>query len=106
MDYSIDTYWRGLIIYTVFSCFSYLVNTYLGIRIIYNNWLTDLTCKSALYIYVFCCLTNWIYQIFFIFKWLIKFSPGILLYSGLISMVVYDDIILIKFLNKSTYKLK
>ena len=103
IDYTIDTYWRGLIIYTLFSCFSYLVNTYLGLRIIYNNKLTKLTCKMALYIYIICCFINWSYQIFIISKWLIKISPGSLLYGGLISLVVYDDIILIKFLKKNVY---
>ena len=105
INYEIDSCWKGLIVYTIFSCFSYLVNTYLGIRIIYNNYITDLICKNALYIYVFCCLINWSYQIFIISKWTIKLSPDVIVYSSLISMVVYDDIVLIKFFIRNVYKL-
>ena len=103
IDYQIDTYWRGLIVYTMFSCFSYLVNAYLGIRMIYKNEITKLTCKIALYVYLYGCIINWLYQLFIIYKWLLRLSPGIILYSGMIGMVVYDDIILIKFLIKDTY---
>ena len=103
IDYKIDTYWRGLIIYTVFSCFSYLVNTYLGIRHIYDNESIKVTCKIALYVYTYSCLFNWLYQLFIICKWIMLLSPGIILYTGMIGMVVYDDIILIKFLHKNVY---
>jgi hypothetical protein len=103
-DYSIPIHWRGIVIYAFFSSYTYLVNTYLGVRLVTSKENSKLICRLAMYIYVILCTVCWIYQfnnyIYWIFN---KFTFSLLINMFLISMVIYDDLILIDYLKKNSY---
>lgn len=102
-DYTIPNHWRGVVIYAFFSSFTYLVNTYLGLRLILKKEKSKIICKIALIIYTTMCILCWIYQIYNYFHWIFNGIPLTLFINMfLISMVIYDDLILIDYLKKNS----
>jgi hypothetical protein len=102
-DYTIPTHWRGIVIYAFFSSYTYLVNTYLGIRLIISKKNSKIICKFALIIYVLLCTSCWCYQLHNYIYWLLNyFTFSLLINMFLISMVIYDDLILINYLYKNS----
>lgn len=120
-NYNHENVCRLLVVYSIFSTFSYLVNFLLASRFLKlstNNNFDKIIKKILIYfslrIYVLCCSINWIWHIFYIFKMLNNkyvelntyfsyFHISIYIYVSVISLVVYDDIVLIKYLH---YKYK
>ena len=107
MDISVKG-WKGLLgvckmslIYGVLSSFSFLVNAYLGLRVVYPKakWMYWFV-KISLYPYVLCCTINWTIHA----VWLtgvisaFDFSFYNLLYVLAIMFMAHDDIILIRWL--------
>lgn len=97
---------RLLIIYSIFSCYSFIVNLYLGIRFFKNNnnlldKFIDIIRITAYYIYVISCIINWIIQSIIISYniILININLEILLYVFLLQFIVKDDLILINWLK-------
>ena len=94
-----------IVIYAIFSCFAYLVNFFLALRVFSKNkranaWIAF----ASTVIYALCCLLNWSYQVYYLFQlsWL-----TIALYGTLLSVLVRDDLILMKYLyNYSNTQLK
>lgn len=100
-DYSVDTYWRGMVIYSWMSMITGLVNFYLGYRLLEANPKKQSNIAfAALSNYSLSIILNWIYQIWIIYKWILYDFPmtGLYVYIFLIYFVVKDDIILISFL--------
>jgi hypothetical protein len=101
-DYSVDTHWRGMIIYAYLSMLTGIVNFYLGYRLIHQDNNLDLKtrlAKASFVIYSISLILNWTYQIYIISRWLLVFPLiGLYAYMLLIAFVVYDDIILVSFL--------
>jgi hypothetical protein len=98
-----------LIIYTLFSSYSFLVNNYLANRIIIKDKnKLRLTLKSAYYSYVGSCSINWIIQYMGLLYGLVYDLVDLymLIYMILIHLVIYDDIVLIKFLRYNYNKLE
>ena len=92
---------RPMYLYAVFSTFSYLVNFLLTTRFLYvDKKLEKFLLKCSLYIYVLCCSINWTIQLYYLYIIFTK-NPTIYyyLYYGLISLVIWDDIILIRWLK-------
>ena len=102
-DYTKPNHWRGIIIYAFFSSYTYLVNTYLGLRLIAKKELSKIVCKYSLYIYSSACILCWIYQLYNYTYWILNnFVFSLLINMFLISMVIYDDLILINYLKKNS----
>ena len=101
-NFNMNTLVKGIAFYALFSCYAYLVNYRLAIRYInhkYENAINIL----ALRIYIFTCLCNWLVQVYLLF--LDMTESHILekiIYSGLIAMIMNDDVFLMKFLGKSS----
>ncbi len=103
-DYTEPTFWRGVVVYAIYSVLSYPVNLYLGTRFLYPNsdWIRRL-CKFSLYSYFGLCMLNWYYQYQLIFTNIgtMYGNPGFYIYMALIHMIIWDDIKLMSFLNYS-----
>tara|TARA_B110001469_G_C9624707_1_gene311690 strand:+ start:75 stop:833 length:759 start_codon:yes stop_codon:yes gene_type:complete len=106
---------RLIVVYTIFSCIPFLVNSYLGLRFFYTrekiknendrkiNKIIDLNRILAFYIYIVCCILNWSYHIIFLLN-IIKlggFSFTYLVYYGLLYPIINDDIILLTWLKEN-----
>lgn len=105
-----DDIGKVLLIYTILSSYSFIVNFNLGIR--FFNWkkLTDITTILSYYIYCLCCFVNWGSHAIIYSNKLITNTLNIkyIIYLFIIGFVVNDDIVLIRWLykrkNKITYK--
>lgn len=104
MDYRTPTIWRAAVINGSFSCFSYIVNGYLGTRLIKREGDETVDRMRALggWIYLPSSLVNWALQVAVIRQALREgASPGWaqwLAYGALSAAIVRDDVILLKHL--------
>jgi len=97
-----------LLIYTLFSSYSFLVNYYLSKRIIIEDKKElQKTLKLAYYSYTINCSINWlIHYISFGYSYYIdNINIYMILYMLLIHLIIADDIILINFLKYNNNKL-
>ena len=104
LDFDKNSLANGVVIYAIFSTFAFLVNMYLALRLIIEdkNNLKLLASISSL-IYQVCCTINWSYQIYFIYSFSNISLIIRILYSIILMYIVFDDIVLIKFLNKNSF---
>ena len=99
-DYSERNVWRALVVYAVFSTFAYLVNLLLASRFLavhpsLSCWLS----AGALVIYTSCLAANWAWQVHYLTGlWVDTRAYSILAYVGVILLVVWDDVVLVKWL--------
>ena len=109
IDITVDG-WGGLLgickmtlLYGMFSSIAFPVNAYLALRVVYPNakWMTALV-KFSLWTYILCCAGNWSAHAFWLFRISVNFELSIyaLLYLLAISVMVYDDTVLIRWLLK------
>lgn len=100
--------WKGLLsickmslIYGVLSSFSFLVNAYLGLRVVYpkSKWMYWFV-NVSLYPYVLCCAINWTVHVVWLARVILTFDFSFynLLYVLAIIFMVHDDIVLIRWL--------
>lgn len=91
IDFQSSNVGQLLLMYTYFSALSFPVNLYLGLRLCFDNllWLRSL----SKYIYLVSCLINWYVQI----TWSVM-GPDTLVYMFLMTVIVADDIILLRWL--------
>lgn len=124
IDYNNNILGKLILIYTFFSCYSFLVNFYLGLRYFYNdlelnnkkiehlekinqlyiNNVIDIVRISAFYNYLYSCIINWTIHIM-IFGYRIynnTFDIYHLVYICLLKFIITDDLILMKWLYKKT----
>ena len=100
--------WSGLhgvckmaIVYGNFSSVSFLVNAYLGLRVVYPKakWV-KLLCQVSLCTYIVCCFLNWSVHLVWLagifMAW--NFSLFVAIYLVILAVIVHDDIVLIKWL--------
>ena len=98
---------RALVVYAVFSTFAYLVNLLLATRFLPVSPALSLVLSSlALAIYASCLAVNWGWQLRFLGR-LVSAGPSPLhaaaigVYCLLISLVVRDDVVLVRWLYKN-----
>jgi len=106
-DYAHENVCRALVVYAVFSTFAYLVNLLLASRFLPVKPRMSLAMSAvALVVYTSCLAINWMWQVGFVAslharKWADGDAHGvgaIYAYLAAISMVVYDDVVLTKWL--------
>jgi hypothetical protein len=114
-----DNIARLVVIYTIFSCIPYLVNSYLALRFFYNrgdtlseyqkkqNKILDVNRVLAYYTYYVCCVCNWLYHLYFILNKIIYFDLSIsyIIYYLLLIPIVNDDIVLLSWLKNKNLEL-
>ena len=94
-----------LLLYTVCSSYSFMVNNYLGNRFILDNKQTKVRIDIAYYSYIFLCFINWVLHYYYLIINFNNLNLPILGYYGLIHIIIYDDINLITFLKYNRIKL-
>ena len=100
-NFNKNTLANPMVVYAIYSGLAHIVNIYLSLRVFVNDktFLKRLKYLSYL-IYIGCCVQNWSYQLYFLTAY--KNIPLIqkVVYGGIITSVVYDDWVLIKYLKK------
>jgi hypothetical protein len=82
-----------LFLYTFASALTFPVNAYLGLRYCYDRGTLIELQSTAYYVYAVVCFINWALHL-----WL--YDSSCWAYYALILLVVYDDIVLLKWLYK------
>lgn len=98
VNYEQSTFWVGLPIYCLLSCYAFLVNLFLAMRLIKGLKELKILIDICYYSYGLLLLVNWSYQINVIYNFF-ELSIGLLFYVSLILFVANDDIKLMKFLK-------
>ncbi|KEG15556.1 hypothetical protein DQ04_00041200 [Trypanosoma grayi] len=100
-DYAQENICRCVVVYAAFSTFAYCVNVLLASRFlgVPPNTARVLSC-IAVVVYIFCCATNWTWQVYYLRKLLRDGHDHwtVYAYMFLICLVMYDDITLNKWL--------
>lgn len=99
-DYKQENICRLVVIYAIFSTFAYLVNLLLASRFLgIPKGVSKYFFLIALLVYVSCCGINWAWQLSYSYRLFTHFFHwSIIVYMSMLGMVVYDDIVLIKWL--------
>ena len=90
--------------YCIFSCYTFIVNFYLGIRFFEDHRIVKLYIETiriaAFNIYVIVCMLNWMLQMYFIVKFLYlgEIVIQLFVYMSILIPIIIDDIKLIKWL--------
>ena len=104
---------RMMSIYTIFSCYPFLVNLYLGLRYLkernkkvikydFNiNSFIDIIRRTSYYTYFISCTLNWSVHVYFLTYLLYNNQFGYLdlLYSTILYPIITDDLVLMKWLK-------
>jgi hypothetical protein len=102
VEYEHESVGRALVVYAVFSTFAYGVNLLLASRFLaVSEVLAFIMSTLALLIYGSCLAVNWTWQLAFLSRlWMgdHRWSLPLYVYVALISLVVYDDVVLMKWL--------
>ena len=108
-DYTQEGIIRCMVTYACLSSFSFIVNFLLGVRYLHNDIkLTKHLSRSAFLVYVSCCLMNWIWHVRYLSHLIgvcddYQCAIGIPLYSIMTVTIVWDDIVLNKWLLERAY---
>ena len=95
-----------LLLYTVCSAYSFMVNNYLGNRIILdNNNILLSKINYAYFSYIILCGINWLIHYYYLIINFNNLSFPLIAYYSLIHIIIYDDVNLIKFLHYNRNKL-
>ena len=97
---------NGMVVYAIFSVFSYLVNALLASRFVANASKERMrqSYQMAMWIYVLCCGINWTWQCWFVVRTFPSHSLHIIGYVLLVSLLIRDDVILIRWLIHKSRK--
>ena len=94
-----------MLIYTLLSSYSFLVNFYLGIRFLEQkntkNKLIKYSRAASFYTYTTCCFINWSIHCFILLSRIISLQYNLqyLAYTGMLYFIVKDDLILMSWLK-------
>ena len=86
-------------VYCILSCYSYNVNYCLGKRFLTFEFQYKELKKNAFITYFFCCGVNWTLHIIYFLYNIQKLDIITISYYGVICLIVYDDIILLRWLQ-------
>ncbi|HIF48756.1 MAG TPA: hypothetical protein EYQ68_02500 [Cytophagales bacterium] len=88
-----------MLVYGILSCYSYNVNKCLGMRFLVWEFQYKELKKNAFMVYSICCTLNWTIHIIYFFYNIKNINLIMTGYYGIIGLIVYDDIVLLKWLN-------
>ncbi len=98
IDYSNPSFWVGLPVYCILSCYACGVNYFLGTRLLKPLSELITLIKINIISYSFLLGINWIYQIYNVYKNFENSGYDMYIYIGLLLFVANDDVKLVKFL--------
>ena len=105
VDFSKDSFAYLITMYGIFSGFSFLVNGYLGLRVLLPKYKhLTLICTISYVNYVVCCALNWSFQIYQLVMSFKNYHIVYKLFFGfMLSNIIYDDLYLLQYLHKNSY---
>lgn len=90
-----------IVIYAIYSGLAFFVNIYLSLRIfIDDDIFLKVLKRISFIIYLCCCCQNWSYQLFFLLAYRDINIIKKIVYSMIIATIMYDDLVLMKYLKK------
>lgn len=92
---------KMIFVYTFASAHAYLVNFYLGARLLTEKKRLEILRIMARNIYFICCILNWGWHLLFIFNNYQQINMGQFMYFILLFWIIKDDIILLSWLNNT-----
>ena len=95
---------KMIFVYTFASAHAYLVNFYLGARLIVEKKRLEMVRITARNIYFVCCFVNWGWHLLFIYNNHQLINMGQIIYFILLFWIIKDDIILLSWLNNTMIK--
>ena len=101
IDFQTSHLGKLMFVYTLASSHAYLVNFYLGARLLTDKAKLEMVRIAARNIYFICCLFNWGWHLLWIFNNYGIINIGHVLYFILLFWIVKDDIILLSWLNNT-----
>jgi hypothetical protein len=108
-DMAFNSYSRLIVVYGKFSCLAFVVNLFLGMRVLKppkNFFYMRVFAFFAFVNYLLCCIMNWSYQFYYVvIDRSIFYASGwasLVIYSLLIFTISRDDIILMKYLLRTS----
>lgn len=99
-DYNNENVCRPIVIYAIFSTFSYLVNFLLASRFLdVGDKLRIILSSLSCFIYITCCAINWSWQVMYVIR-LVSVGQGLIMavYCAAITLIIWDDLTLIRYL--------
>jgi hypothetical protein len=90
---------KMMALYTILSCYSYDVNNCLGMRFLISDVEYQKLKKRAYRIYLSCCTSNWFIHIIYLAYHIKNLEIVVVSYFLVISLVIYDDIVLLNWLQ-------
>ena len=104
-DYDQINVVRAIMVYAVWSTFAYMVNLLLASRFVDTSPMMSMVLSAlALVIYGTCCFFNWSWQLWFLSGIASTKPYQVFGYVALMSMLVWDDIVLMKWLFKNVVR--
>jgi len=104
IDFQTSQLGKMVFVYTLASSHAYLVNFYLGARLLTEKAKLEIVRIAARNIYLVCCMFNWGWHLFWVFNNYGIVDPSHLLYFALLFWIIKDDIILLSWLNNTMVK--
>lgn len=104
IDFQTSELGKLLYIYTISSASAYLVNFYLGLRLIMEKQKLEIVRIASRNIYFICCVFNWSWHLIWLFQHYYIMNIGHIVYFFLLFWIVKDDIILLSWLNNRMIK--
>ena len=101
IDFQTSHLGKLMFVYTLASSHAYLVNFYLGARLLTDKAKLEMVRIAARNIYFICCLFNWGWHLLWVFNNYGIINIGHVLYFILLFWIVKDDIILLSWLNNT-----
>lgn len=104
-DYQVNNVVRAIMVYAVWSTFAYLVNLLLASRFLNTTPVVSMVLSAlALVIYAVCCGVNWSWQVWFLSSIFSEHPYQVIAFVSLMLMLVWDDLVLMKWLWKNVGK--
>ena len=104
IDFQTSHLGKMLFVYTLSSSHAYLVNFYLGARLLTEKAKLELIRITSRNIYFLCCLFNWGWHLLWIFNNFGIINIGHLMYFMVLFWIIKDDLILLSWLNNTMIK--
>jgi hypothetical protein len=99
-DYASPTIMRAVVLYATCSCYSYVVNAYLGMRHLLDEGSNVFLCTLAFRTYMMTLAVSWPLQLSCVYRYAFVHGHVLscLIYLLAMAVVVRDDVVLLKYL--------
>jgi len=103
VDYAAGTIWRGVVLYGILATQTWIVNFYLGVRMLYPNKHVSMRvlCSIAFFVYSAALVVAWIILGLQVIPRFAALDLSTVLFTIFMISIVNDDIVLLRHLRKN-----